>query len=96
MALATEKKGRAVVTIQQKWGFVEALLGSGIDVVEFWKDRARIGQALDWQRLSDWKVQYAKEDWSTFLDACSGKEMDGVKKVPNWWRVLMNARAARC
>ena len=92
MAL-TEKKTREWWTIYEKWAVVEALLGSGMSITEYCRDRAQYGQNLDWQRVGEWKNQYDKEDWNGWLDACSAKEKQEVKKVPNWWRVLMNARA---
>ena len=44
MALLMEKKSRRVWTIYEKWSVVEALLGSGMSVTEYCKDRARIGE----------------------------------------------------
>ena len=41
MALIMEKKPRNWTTISQKWGVVEALLDSGMTVVEYCRDRAK-------------------------------------------------------
>ena len=46
MAL-TEKKTREWWTIYEKWAVVEALLGSGMTVTEYCKDRAQYGQYGD-------------------------------------------------
>ena len=58
MALLLDKKSRRQWTIYEKWSVVEALLGSGMSVTEYCKDRAGIGEVLDWQRVSEWKKHY--------------------------------------
>ena len=45
MAL-TEKKTREWWTIYEKWAVVEALLGSGMSITEYCRDRAQYGQNL--------------------------------------------------
>ena len=47
MALLLDKKSRRRWTVYEKWSVVEALLGSGMSVTEYCKDRARIWEALD-------------------------------------------------
>ena len=47
-----EKKTRTVWTLYEKWSVVEALLGSGMTVTEYCRDRARIGDILLWKRLT--------------------------------------------
>ena len=67
MAVA-EKKTREWWTIYEKWAVVEALLGSGMSITEYCRDRAQYGQNLDWQRVSEWKNQYEKEDWTETIN----------------------------
>ena len=63
MALSMEKKTRTVWTLYEKWSVVEALLGSGMTVTEYCRDRSRVGQSLDWQRVAEWKQTYEKQTY---------------------------------
>ena len=58
-----EKKTRDWWTIYQKWSVVEALLGSGMTVTEYCKNRAQHGQILDWQpEIPKQKMELAGDD----------------------------------
>ena len=48
-----EKKSRQSWKLYQKWGVVEALLGSGMGVTQYCEHRKASGETLDFQRVDD-------------------------------------------
>ena len=91
-----KKKTKQQTTLSTKWNIVLDYGESGVGMAEFcgeYNDRQgkAVGVVLEESKLCRWKKASAAEDWEDYLALAPQVEKDTQRRVPQWWRKVLNA-----